>query len=121
MSRYSKIEQKQRATLESEFSSLLAQCLQESANGRWGLFGQNELLDPGSKFLNWPEAARLREIAQRIHSVRLSFGVPNEVCERFLHFCSLRGSNISGEPKLARTLLDELAPLPPGPISGPRS
>jgi hypothetical protein len=30
------------------------------------------------------------------------------VVERFLHYCSLRGANAPGEPKLAKAFLDEI-------------
>jgi hypothetical protein len=93
--------------LEHDFPTLLISCLRECASGRWGLFGQNDHLE-ASIYLQWPEATRLKEIAQEIHDVRLSFGQPNPLCERFLHYCTLRGSNVPGEPKLAKALLLEM-------------
>jgi hypothetical protein len=51
----------------------------------------------------------LKELAHEIRSERLEVGQPNRACERFLHFCSLRGANVPGEPKLAATFLAEIA------------
>jgi hypothetical protein len=93
--------------LEDEFSPLLISCLEECESGRWGLFGQNDTPE-ASKYLRWPEADRLKEIAQEIHDVRQTFGQPNALCERFLHYCALRSENVQGEPRLARTLLQEI-------------
>jgi len=93
--------------LEGEFRPLLVGCLQECADGRWGLFGQNDDKG-GAKYLQWEEGKRLKEIAFEIRSLRAEFGRQNPLVERFLHCCSLWGANIPGEPKLAKTLLEEL-------------
>jgi hypothetical protein len=93
--------------LEAEFYDLLPTCLKQCADGRWGLFGQNDDAE-GHRWLRWPEADRLKEIAEEIQNLRREFGEPNPLCERFLHYCSLRGSNVPGEPKLARAFLHEL-------------
>jgi hypothetical protein len=107
MTKRSRARERELNALEIEFRSLLLSCLQESANGRWGLFGQNDRL-ADSQWLSWPEAARLQEVARRIKSLRSGFGVRNEVCERFLYFCSLRGTNVPGEPNLAQKFIAEL-------------
>jgi hypothetical protein len=93
--------------LESDFRPLLITCLRECRNGRWGLFGQNDSTD-GAKYLDWKDEKNLKEIAQQIHDLRLELGQPNPLVERFLHYCSLRGPNVRGEPKLAKTFLDEI-------------
>ena len=93
--------------LENDFLPLLISCLEECASGRWGLFGQNDSLE-ASKYLRWPEATRLKEIVQEIDELRLTFGQPNPLCERCLHYCALRGANVPGEPKLAKALLQEM-------------
>jgi hypothetical protein len=72
------------------------------------LFGQNDHLDPEGRYWDWPEANRLKDLAQEIKLIRLEFGQPNENCERFLELCSLRGANVSGEPKLAAQLLAQM-------------
>ncbi len=43
-----------------------------------------------------------------ISCLRAEFGQPNAQVDRFLHYCSIRGSNVPGEPKLAKALLDEI-------------
>jgi hypothetical protein len=62
----------------------------------------------GSKYLFWSDAEQLKSIAGEIRSIRHDFGELNLTVERFLHCCSLRGSNVPGEPRLAKSLLDEL-------------
>jgi hypothetical protein len=106
MTKREDIQQRRLEGLESEFRSLLPRVLKECATGRWGLFGQNDGAD-GSKYLLWPEAEQLKSMAIEIRSVRLEFGESNPQVERLLHYCSLRGSNFPGEPKLAQALLDE--------------
>ena len=101
------IQQQRLNGLESEFRLLLPPVLQECAAGRWGLFGQNDAAD-GSKYLFWSKAEQLKSIADEIRSIRHDFGEANPTVERFLHYCSLRGSNVPGEPQLAQSLLDEL-------------
>ncbi|MGA7077779.1 MAG: barstar family protein [Terriglobales bacterium] len=101
------IQQSRLDELEAEFKQSLIQVLKECAAGRWGLFGQNDHLEEG-RYLSWPVAEDLRRRAKQIHIVRLEFGQPNSLVERFLHYCSLRGANVPGEPKLAKTFLDEI-------------
>ena len=93
--------------LESDFRPLLLSCLDECGNGRWGLFGQNDSAE-AARYLQWEDVQRLKEMAFQIRALRTEFGQPNPLVERFLHYCSLRGANIPGEPKLAKTLLDEI-------------
>jgi hypothetical protein len=108
MSKSSHIRERRLEVPDAEFRSLAISCLKECAEGRWGLFGQNDHLDPkGSKFSHWPEARRVGEIALEIQAIRSEFGGANWFCDRFLYFCSLRGSNVLGEPKLATQLIEE--------------
>ena len=93
--------------LERDFRPLLTSCLSECQNGRWGSFGQNDSFDE-AKYLDWKDGQDLKEIAQQIHDLRAEFGETNPLVERFLHYCSLRGSNVPGEHKLAKALLDEI-------------
>jgi hypothetical protein len=108
MGRRARAEDKELQELENEFRPLLLSCLRECAQGRWGLFGQNDS-HPESKWLSWNEATRLKEIAVRIKLLRAPLGVSNETCERFLNLCSLRGPNAQGESRLAETLLRQLS------------
>jgi hypothetical protein len=48
------------------------------------------------------------ELANEIQELSAEFGQTNIACTRFLHYRALRGSNVSGEPKLAKKLLQEL-------------
>lgn len=91
--------------LESDFRPLLITCLRECQNGRWGLFSQNESPE-GATHLDWKDGESLKEIAQQIRALRGEFGQRNPLVERFLHYCSLRGPNVPGEPKLAKAFLD---------------
>jgi hypothetical protein len=107
MRKPAKAKEKELQELEEEFPPLLHSCLRECARGRWGLFGQNDHPEMNLWYY-WPEAVRLREIAIRIQLIRTTYGVPNELCERFLALCSLRGSNALGEPRLAESFLHQL-------------
>jgi hypothetical protein len=93
--------------LERDFPSFLISCLQECSHGRWGLFGQNDDSE-SEKFLRWEEAQRLKDTAIEIRDLRAEFGQPNALVERFLHYCSQRGANVLGEPKLATAFLSEI-------------
>lgn len=93
--------------LESDFRPLLISCLEECEGGRWGLFGQNDSTD-AAKYLHWEDGECLKEIALQIRALRAEFGQPDRLVERFLHFCSLRGANVPGEPKLAKAFLEEI-------------
>jgi hypothetical protein len=105
----SSVQQQRLEELESEFKPLLLSCLEECAQGRWGLFGQNDHADPDHRYSRWPEADHLKEIAREIQSLRTEFGQPNPLCARLMHYCSLRGSNVPGEPKLAKAFLNEMS------------
>jgi hypothetical protein len=58
--------------LEDEFNALLIPCLKECANGRWGLFGQNQHPESVSALLR-VEAERLKELAKEIRDIRPEF------------------------------------------------
>jgi hypothetical protein len=93
--------------LEKGFRPLLLACLGECADGRYGLFGQNDSPEL-ARYYQWDEAERLKEMAREIRAFRAEFGQPNTLAERFLYYCSLRGPNDLGEPKLAKAFLDEI-------------
>lgn len=105
MTKRQKIQEMRLVQLENEF---LHSCVRECAQGRWGLFGRNDHLDPEGRYWVWPEAQRLRNLAREIHSPRTEFGQTNEYCERFIQLCSMRGPNVSGEPELVSEFLDQL-------------
>jgi len=101
------VRQKRLEGLESEFCALLPSVLGQCATGRWGLFGQNDHVE-GNKYLHWSEAEELKSMAREIQLIRQDGGQSNPLVERFLYYCSLRGSNVPGEPKLARAFLGEV-------------
>jgi hypothetical protein len=103
----SKIQANKLEEMESEFLPLLVSCLQDCAGSRWGLFGQNDHL-PDARWLSWPEAEHVRELAQEIQAIRVETAESNPVCDRFLVLCSVRGPNVPGEPKLAAAFLAEM-------------
>jgi hypothetical protein len=109
MTRGTKVRHDRLAQLEADFEPLLLSCLQQAANGRYGLFGQNDHLDPQHRYWNWPEARRVVEMAEEIRALRSEAGEISNLAERLLHLRSLRGSNVPGEPKLAKQFLRELA------------
>ena len=107
MNRSARIKAKRLGRIESEFHPLLVSCLRQCAEGRWGLFGQNDEL-PDAHWLHWPEANRLKQLAQEIKAAHDETGTRNDECERFLMLCALRGPNVPGEPKMAAALLAEM-------------
>ena len=105
MKKREKVKSHRLEQLEAEFRPLLISCLEECARGRYGLFGQNEGL---GNWWRWDEADRLKEIARQIIDIRSEFGEHAGECERLLHYCSLRGPQVVGEPKLAKQFLGEI-------------
>ncbi len=110
MTKRENVRQEELLQLEAEFYSLLVPCLEKCARGRYGLFGQNDHLDPDGKFWAWPEAARLKNVAREILLLKAQFGEISRDCSQFLQLCELRGSNVPGEPKLAAEFLAMLKP-----------
>jgi hypothetical protein len=72
-----------------------------------GLFGQNDHVLK----LESP-ADELTAMGESIRELRTQLGISEafQMHERFLHYRSLRGPNVPGEPKLAEALLRELSP-----------
>jgi hypothetical protein len=101
MTRSSKARHNRLAQLEAEFEPLLLSCLRECADGRYGLFGQNDLLDTEHRYWNWPEARQVLEMAEEIQALRSGFGESSTIAEQFLYFRSLRGANV-------KKLMDEI-------------
>jgi hypothetical protein len=93
--------------LETDLKSLLVRCLQICARGKWGLFGQHDTPEE-RRYDNWPEVEQLKAMAAEIQKLRAEFGQPSALVERYIYYCSVRGSNVSGEPKLASAFLEEL-------------
>lgn len=95
-------------SLEAEYEAVLKRALSDCANGRWGLFGQNEHI----RQVNPPsELVALRSLAQEIERLRqrLALG-PFSLHEEFEAERGRVGPNDVGEPRLARAWLDRLTP-----------
>ena len=94
-------------TLEHDFKPRLIVVLRECARGRYGLFGQNNHGEL-ARYYVWTEADDLRQAATEINALRSEFGQPNPLSVKFLEYCSMRGQNVKGEPKLAQQFLTEI-------------
>ena len=105
MKKREKIKRQRLEQLEAAFRPLLISCLEECARGRYGLFGQNE---QWGNWWPWDEAERLKEMAREVIEIKSEYGEQNMECEQFLHYCSLRGPHVVGEPKLAEQFLNEI-------------
>jgi hypothetical protein len=97
------------------FNDQLLACLNESARGRRGLFSESILREPGTE--DWPQAARLRELAVALQAVFAQHGERSALCDEFLDLCSMHGEYDPGEQKLARSFL---ARIEGGQVGTPR-
>jgi hypothetical protein len=88
------------------FSDQLLACLDECARGRTGLFA--ELVGLEGPEENWPEAARLRELAIALQQIFAQHERRNALCDEFLDLCTMHGESHPGERKLARAFLDRI-------------
>src|ERR1700741_1107642 len=61
-----------------------------------------------SEILCWPEADDLKQTAEKINSLRSEFGQLNPLSIKFLEYCSMRGTNLKDEPRLAQQFLAEI-------------
>lgn len=89
-------------TLNSAFGEQLMACLDECARGRRGLF--SEMIGEQE----WPEAARLRQLAVALQAVLAQQEERNALCDEFLDLCTMHGESHPGEPRLARTFLERI-------------
>jgi len=94
--------------LSRAFSDQLLACLEECAHGRRGLFSDVALIDDEESNRDWPEAARLRELAQALQNVFAQYEQRNALCDEFLDLCSMHGESHPGEPRLARMFLSRI-------------
>jgi hypothetical protein len=106
MDLHDEIESDQLDVLAQTFAEQLMACLDECARGRKGLFSDVELL--GDEGQNWPEAARLRELALALQGVFAQDERQNALCDEFLDLCSIHGESHPGERKLARAFLGRI-------------
>jgi hypothetical protein len=94
--------------LSNAFSDQLLACLQECAHGRRGLFSDVALIEDEETNREWPEALRLRELAQALQNVFAQYEERNPLCDEFLDLCSMHGESHPGEPRLARMFLSRI-------------
>lgn len=87
------------------FSDQLQVCLEECAHGRRGLFSDVALVEDDETDRDWPEAARLRELALALQNVFAQQEQRNALCDEFLDLCSMHGESHPGEARLARVFL----------------
>ena len=87
------------------FREQLLACLEECSQGRRGLFSDVALTEEDEMNRAWPEAARLRELAQALQNVFAQYEQRNPLCDEFLDLCSMHGESHPGEPRLARMFL----------------
>ncbi len=103
------------AQLEAGFKDVLVIALRHCADGRWGLFGQNDYLlsdhSHSSDVYSHDDYEEVIEMAADISRLReiLGYVDPHELSSRFEHYRTMRGANVPGEPKLAQQFLDEIA------------
>jgi len=108
--------QRDLARLEAEFRERLLRALRACSAGAWGLFGQNDesyQAALGASALRRFESADARDLTEMVTQIEhlrahLGYAEPNQLCERFKAHRALRGPNVPGEPKLAKSLLEEL-------------
>jgi len=94
--------------LSKVFSEQLMACLEECARGRRGLFSDVALTEEDESNREWPEAARLRELAQALQNVFAQSEQRNALCDEFLDLCSMHGESHPWEPRLARMFLSRI-------------
>ena len=94
--------------LSKAFSDQLVACLEECARGRRGLFADVALTEEDESLREWPEAERLRELAQALQNVFAQYEQRNALCDEFLDLCSMHGGSHPGEARLARIFLSRI-------------
>ena len=94
--------------LSKAFSDQLQACLEECAHGRRGLFSDVALTEEDESNREWPEASRLRELAQALQNVFAQNEDRNALCDEFLDLCSMHGESHPGESRLARMFLSRI-------------
>ncbi len=92
--------------LNHAFSEQLLTLLDECARGRHGLFAESIDLDEPEK--DWPDAARLRELAIALQAALAQQQERNALCDEFLDLCTMHGETAPGERRLARLFLDRI-------------
>ena len=102
-----KVEPDQLTMLAGVFREQLLACLEECAQGRKGLFSDLACLGDETE-REWPEAARLRELALGLQGLFAQQEEPNPLADEFLDLCSIHGESNPGERRLARAFLQRI-------------
>ena len=97
---------RQLEALAKAFGEQLLACLDECARGRKGLF--SEPANDEDKGDDWPEAARLRELAVALQGIFARQQECNALCDEFLDLCTMHGESHPGERRLARAFLERI-------------
>lgn len=92
--------------LAKAFSEQLLACLEESARGRKGLFGEAVNQEEGEE--GWPEAERLRALAMALQGAFAQEEERYALADEFLDLCTMHGESHPGERKLARSFLERI-------------
>lgn len=93
--------------LEREYRDVFTRALSVCADGRWGLFGQNEHLH---SFGVPEQLGELRELADAIDQMRARLGeAPFALHAEFEAARGRVDANAPGEPKIAQAWLQRLA------------
>jgi hypothetical protein len=90
------------------FREQLIACLEECARGRRGLFSSLSAQELAEGELEWPEAARLRELAAALQSILNQREEKSALADEFLDLCTIHGESDPGERRLARAFLERI-------------
>jgi hypothetical protein len=108
MTKRARVSRQRLQVAEEEFATLLRSCLEQCAAGRGNLFGHNDAFPENERWCSWPNARRLKGLAEEISSILADSGERNEDCDRLLQLCGIRGPNFPGEPTLAAEFLADI-------------
>jgi hypothetical protein len=117
MSRESRIAKRQAtlSQLEGEYVAALTRELHACVNGAWGIFGRNDSVVADQnpilrEKLTRKSVVELLELGSKIDTIRDELIMePYHWHKRVLAYRAMTGPSALGEPKLAATLLDEIA------------
>jgi hypothetical protein len=94
--------------LVSAFREQLLACLEECARGRRGLFASVAPHEAAESNGEWPEAARLRELAIALQGILAQAEQREALVDEFLDLCTIHGESDPGERRLARVFLERI-------------
>jgi hypothetical protein len=108
MDSYGEDSSEQFEPLIAAFRGQLVACLEESARGRRGLFASVTAHEAAESGDEWPEAARLRELAIALQGVLAQAEQREALVDEFLDLCTIHGESDPGERRLARVFLERI-------------